>query len=81
MAPAQRTTSIRDANVTMLMGGEPIITPATKVTRAEPVPGRFEFAAARVAWSDHQRLARWGEHETQVPPMQSISKRNTALNT
>ena len=43
MAPAQRTTSIRDANVTMPMGGEPIITPATKVTRAEPVPGRFEF--------------------------------------
>jgi DNA-binding MarR family transcriptional regulator len=38
----RRLTSIRDANVTMPQG-DPIITPTTKITRVDPVPGRFEF--------------------------------------
>lgn len=41
-APPVRLTSIRDANVTMPQG-EPIITAQTKITRADPAPGRFEF--------------------------------------
>jgi 23S rRNA-/tRNA-specific pseudouridylate synthase len=40
--PAQRMTSIRDANVRM-PAGDPIITAATKITRETAPIGRYEF--------------------------------------